>query len=326
MGFLLHGVWTDDSAAPATADGAFVRKDSQFRHWITPDGTPGPSGEGGFKAEAGRYHLHVSLACPWAHRALIFRSLKGLEGMISLSVTHWLMGDQGWSFEPGPGVVKDPILGARHLHELYVAADPRYTGRVTVPLLWDKASGRIVNNESAEIIRMLNGAFDGLGARPGDFYPAALRPEIDALNARIYEAVNNGVYRAGFARSQAAYDAAIAPLFTLLTELEVRLSRSRYLCGSVITEADWRLFTTLIRFDCVYVGHFRCDLRRILDHPHLWGWLRELYQWPGIAGTVDFDHIRRHYYLSHTSLNPGGILPIGQELDFLESHGRELLR
>jgi len=326
MGFLLHGVWTDDSAAPATADGAFIRNESQFRHWITPDGAPGPSGEGGFKAEAGRYHLHVSLACPWAHRALIFQALKGLEGMISLSVTHWLMGDQGWSFEPGPGVVADPILGARHLHELYVKADPLYTGRVTVPLLWDKSSGRIVNNESAEIIRMLNSAFDGLGARAGNFYPAALRPEIDMLNALIYADVNNGVYRAGFARSQAAYDAAIVPLFAALAELETRLTQSRYLCGSVITEADWRLFTTLIRFDRVYVGHFRCDLRRIVDHPNLWGWLRELYQMPGIASTVDFDHIRRHYYLSHKHLNPTKILPVGPELDFRAPHGRERLR
>ena len=326
MGFLLHGVWTDDSAAPATADGAFIRNESQFRHWITPDGAPGPSGEGGFKAEAGRYHLHVSLACPWAHRALIFRALKGLEGMISLSVTHWLMGDQGWSFEPGPGVVADPILRAQYLHELYVKTDPGYTGRVTVPLLWDKVSGRIVNNESAEIIRMLNSAFDGIGARPGDFYPAAQRPEIDALNARIYAAVNNGVYRAGFARSQAAYNEAVIGLFTALAELETRLSRARYLCGPVITEADWRLFTTLIRFDCVYVGHFRCDLRRIVDHPNLWGWLRELYQMPSIAGTVDFDHIRRHYYLSHKSLNPGGILPVGPELDLHALPGREGLR
>jgi len=326
VGFLLHGVWTDDSAAPETAAGSFTRKDSQFRHWITPDGAPGPSGEGGFKAEAGRYHLHVALACPWAHRALIFRSLKGLEDMISLSVTHWLMGDQSWSFEPAPGVVPDPILGAQYLHELYVKADPGYTGRVTVPLLWDKVSGRIVNNESAEIIRMLNSAFDGIGAQPGDLYPVALRPEIDALNARIYAAVNNGVYRAGFARTQAAYDEAVIGLFTALAELETRLSRARYLCGPVITEADWRLFTTLIRFDCVYVGHFRCDLRRILDHPNLWGWLRELYQWPGIAGTVDFDHIRRHYYLSHKHLNPTQILPVGPELDFLAPHGREWLR
>ena len=220
----------------------------------------------------------------------------------------------------------DPILGAHHLHELYVKADPRYTGRVTVPLLWDKSSGRIVNNESAEIIRMLNSAFDGLGARVGDFYPAALRPEIDMLNALIYADINNGVYRAGFARSQAAYDAAIVPLFAALAELETRLTRSRYLCGSVITEADWRLFTTLIRFDRVYVGHFRCDLRRIVDHPNLWGWLREMYQMPGIAGTVDFDHIRRHYYLSHQHLNPTKILPVGPELDFRAPHGRERLR
>ncbi|WPB86748.1 glutathione S-transferase family protein [Sediminicoccus rosea] len=325
MGLLLHGAWTSEEPPPASAGGAFIRRESQFRNWITPDGAPGPGGEGGFAAEAGRYHLYVSLACPWAHRALIFRTLKGLEGMISVSVTHWLMGEQGWGFSPAPGVVPDPVRGAAHLHELYSAAEPSYTGRVTVPVLWDKARGRIVNNESAEIIRMLNSAFDGIGARPGDFYPRALRPEIDALNARIYAAVNNGVYQAGFARSQAAYDAAIGPLFEMLGELEARLSRSRYLLGGQVTEADWRLFTTLVRFDAVYVGHFRCDRRRILDHPNLWGWLRELYQWPGVAATVDFDHIRRHYYLSHRQLNPGGILPVGPELDFTAPHGREAL-
>jgi glutathionyl-hydroquinone reductase len=325
MGVLLNGVWTEESALPATPGGVFLRRESQFRNWITPDGAPGPSGEGGFAAEAGRYHLVISLACPWAHRALIFRALKGLEGMVSLSVTHWLMGAQGWSFAEGPGVVPDPILGAAHLHELYGAAEPRYTGRVTVPILWDKVRGRIVNNESAEIIRMFNSAFDGIGAREGDYYPKALRPEMDALNARIYAAVNNGVYQAGFARSQAAYDAAIGPLFDTLAELEARLGRSRYLLGNQVTEADWRLFTTLIRFDSVYVGHFRCDRRRIVDHPNLWGWLRELYQWPGIAETVDFDHIRRHYYLSHRMLNPGGILPAGPERDFHTPHGRETL-
>jgi putative glutathione S-transferase len=323
MGFLLNGLWTQEDALPATAEGAFIRRESQFRHWITPDGAPGPTGEGGFPAEAGRYHLHVSLACPWAHRALIFRALKGLEGLISVSVTHWLMGEQGWSFADAPGVIPDPIRGAAHLHEIYTASEPGYTGRVTVPVLWDKARGRIVNNESAEIIRMLNSAFDGIGARPGDFYPQALRPEIDALNARIYAAVNNGVYQVGFARSQSAYDAAIGPLFGMLAELDARLARSRYLLGDRLTEADWRLFTTLIRFDAVYVGHFRCDRRRIQDHPHLQGWLRELYQWPGIAGTVDFDHIRRHYYLSHKQLNPSGILPIGPALDLTAPHGRE---
>lgn len=325
MGFLLNGIWTEETALPATPGGAFIRRESQFRNWITPDGAPGPSGEGGFRAEAGRYHLIVSLACPWAHRALIFRALKGLEGMISLSVTHWLMGDQGWGFAPAPGVVADPILGAAHLHEIYRAAEPSYSGRVTVPVLWDKASGRIVNNESAEIIRMLNSAFDGIGAAPGDFHPEPLRPGIDALNARIYAAVNNGVYQVGFARSQAAYDAAIGPLFDMLAELEARLARSRYLMGSQVTEADWRLFTTLIRFDPVYAGHFRCDRRRIQDHPNLQGWLRELYQWPGIAATVDFDHIRRHYYLSHRQLNPSGILPIGPELDLTAPHERDHL-
>ncbi|WP_431302792.1 glutathione S-transferase family protein [Sediminicoccus sp. BL-A-41-H5] len=300
MGFLVNGSWTQDDTAPPPA-GVFIRRDSQFRNWITPDGAPGPSGEGGFRAEAGRYHLIVSLACPWAHRALIFRALKGLTEMISLSVTHWLMGEQGWSFAPAPGVVPAPILGAARLHEIYTAAEPGYSGRVTVPVLWDKARQRIVSNESAEIIRMLNSAFDGIGA------------------------INNGVYQAGFARSQAAHDAAIGPLFDMLAELEARLARSRYLLGAVLTEADWRLFTTLIRFDAVHVGHFRCDRRRILDHPNLSAWLRELYQWPGIAATVAFDHIRRHDYLSHRQLNPSGILPVGPELDLLAPHGRDRL-
>ena len=322
MGLLIEGTWHDEPHDGLTTGGVFIRRDSQFRHWITPDGAPGPVGEGGFPAEAGRYHLYVSLACPWAHRAMIVRSLKGLTGMIGVSVVHWLMGSQGWSFEPGEGVVPDPILGARHLHEVYTATDPAYSGRVTVPVLWDRLRARIVNNESSEIIRMFNSAFDGLDARPLDLYPPELHTEIDAVNARIYETLNNGVYKAGFATSQAAYDAAITPLFDTLEWLEACLGQRRYLCGERLTEADWRLFTTLIRFDPVYVGHFKCDRRRIVDHPNLWGWLRELYQVPGVRETVDFGHIRRHYYESHRNINPSGVAPVGPALDHGAPHGR----
>ena len=241
MGLLVDGVWQDSWYDTGKTGGRFVRQESQLRNWVTPDGSAGPSGEGGFKAEPGRYHLYVSLACPWAHRTLIFRKLKGLEAMISLSVVHWLMGDQGWTFEPGPGVVPDPVNGARYLYEVYTAANPNYTGRVSVPVLWDKAQGVIVNNESAEIIRMFNTAFDGVGAKPDDYYPAELRDEIDALNERIYATVNNGVYRAGFATKQEAYEEAVGPLFETLDWLEARLSGQPYLCGERLTEADWRL-------------------------------------------------------------------------------------
>lgn len=314
MGLLIDGNWQDEPPEGLTTGGVFIRRDSQFRHWVTPDGD--------FPAEAGRYHLYVSLACPWAHRTMIVRSLKGLAGIIGVSVVHWLMGRDGWSFEPGEGVIPDPVLGARHMHEIYTASDSAYSGRATVPVLWDKVRRCIVNNESSEIMRMFNSAFDGLGAHPLDLYPPALRAEIDAVNARIYETLNNGVYKAGFATSQAAYDAAVTPLFETLEWLEARLGRSRYLCGSVITEADWRLFTTLIRFDPVYAGHFKCDRRRIVDHPNLWGWLRELYQWPGLRETVDFGHIRRHYYQSHRNINPSGIVPVGPALDHDAPHGR----
>lgn len=322
MGLLIDGVWHDDDSKLLDAQGRMQRAAAGFRNWITADGSPGPSGEGGFKAEAGRYHLIVARACPWAHRTTILRELKGLQNLISLSVTHWLMAENGWTFAPGPGVTPDPIIGADDLHQIYSAADPAYTGRVTVPVLWDKQRRTIVSNESSEIIRMFNGAFDGLGAAPGDFYPVALRPEIDALNERIYATLNNGVYRAGFAGTQAAYDEAVGPVFDTLDWLESILSRSRYLCGDTLTEADWRLFTTLVRFDAVYVGHFKCNLRRLIDYPALWSYTRALFQMPGIRGTVDFDHIKRHYYQSHRRINPTGIVPKGPILDFEAPPGR----
>ena len=302
-----------------------MRRDSQFRNWITPDGTPGPTGAGGFKAEPGRYHLYVSHACPWAHRTMIFRALKGLEHLISYSATHWLMREHGWTFAPGPGVVPDELNGARYLYEVYLADTPDYSGHATTPVLWDKARGRIVNNESSEIIRMLNSAFDGVGASGPDFYPQPLRPAIDALNARVYDTLNNGVYKAGFATSQAPYEDAARGVFAMLDELEARLQTSRYLFGSAPTEADWRLFTTLIRFDCVYVGHFKCNLRRLVDYPALWAYTRDLFQTPGVAATVRFDHIKRHYYESHLHLNPTGVTPIGPMLDLDRRHGRERL-
>ncbi|MGO4378193.1 glutathione S-transferase family protein [Pseudoduganella sp. RAF19] len=291
--------------------GRFLRPEAQFRNWITRDGAAGPSGEGGFVAEPWRYHLYVSLACPWAHRTLIFRELKGLHEMIGVSIVHWLMPDSGWNFAPGPGVVPDTVNHAGRLADIYRLADPGYEGRFTVPVLWDKHRRTIVNNESSEIIRMLNSAFDGVGALPGDYYPVELREEIDKINARVYETLNNGVYRAGFATTQAAYEEAVFPLFDTLDWLEERLSHQEYLLGARITEADWRLFTTLVRFDAVYNGHFKCNLRRIADYPHLSRYLSQLYAKPGIAGTVDFHHIKHHYYESHRQLNPYGIVPAG---------------
>jgi glutathionyl-hydroquinone reductase len=325
MGLLVDGVWQDQWYDTKSTGGRFVRKDSAFRNWITADGSPGPTGTGGFKAEAGRYHLYVSLACPWAHRTLIMRKLKGLEAMIDVSAVHWRMLDHGWTFEEGPGVIPDTVNRADYLYQVYTAATPDYTGRVTVPVLWDKASGAIVNNESAEIIRMLNLAFDGIGAEPGDYYPRDLRPEIDSLNARIYDAVNNGVYKAGFATAQHAYEEAVRPLFETLDALDERLSSQRYLCGERMTEADIRLFTTLVRFDPVYVGHFKCNLRRIADYPHLSGYLRDLYQTPGIAETVNMHHIKAHYYESHKTINPSGIVPLGPAMDLDAPHGRDAL-
>jgi len=315
MGLLIDGVWHDQWYDTRNTGGRFVRKNSTFRNWVTPDGAAGPTGAGGFRAAPGRYHLYVSLACPWAHRTLIFRRLKGLEKMISVSVVHWRMLEHGWTFEDGPGVVPDPIHGARYLHEVYTAAMPDYSGRVTVPVLLDKESGTIVNNESSEIIRIFNAGFDLVGAASGDYYPEELREEIDALNVRIYDTVNNGVYKAGFATTQHAYEEAIGPLFETLDWLDERLSTRRYLLGERQTEADWRLFTTLLRFDPVYVGHFKCNLRRIADYPNLSGYLRDLYQTPGIAQTVNMRHIKGHYYESHRTLNPTGIVPLGPVLD-----------
>jgi putative glutathione S-transferase len=316
MGLLIDGVWHNQWHDTSKTGGHFVRPQSTFRNWVTPDGAPGPTGRGGFAAEPGRYHLYVSLACPWASRTLIFRMLKGLEGIIGLSVTHWLMGERGWTFESDEGVIEDTVYGKRYLHEIYTQAEPRYSGRVTVPVLWDKHSRTIVNNESSDIIRMLNTAFNDVGATPGDYYPPALRAEIDALNARIYETVNNGVYKAGFATTQDAYNAAVTRLFETLDWLEQQLETSRFLCGDTITEADWRLFTTLVRFDAVYVGHFKCNIRRLIDYPALWDYTRSLYQVPGIAQTVNFAHIKRHYYMSHPTINPSRIVPLGPQLDF----------
>jgi len=322
MGLLVDGVWQDQWYDTRNTGGRFQRSAAGFRNWVTADGSPGPTGRGGFKAEAGRYHLYIARACPWAHRVMIFRALKGLEKMIDYSVVNWLMAENGWTFAPGEGVTEDKINGFEFLHQVYTKADPDYSGRVTVPVLWDKQTGTIVSNESSEIIRMMNSAFDGIGARTGDYYPEALRPEIDALNARIYDTVNNGVYKAGFATSQSAYEEAIHPLFASLDWLEGLLSQQRYLAGDRLTEADWRLFTTLLRFDPVYVGHFKCNLRRLVDYPALWSYTRELYQMDGIRETVDFDHIKRHYYESHKTINPTGIVPLGPILDFDERPDR----
>jgi glutathionyl-hydroquinone reductase len=315
MGLLVNGVWQEHEGDVAK-DGRFERGETSFRNWVTPDGNPGPSGSDGFRASPGRYHLYVSLACPWAHRTLIVRALKGLEVILPVSITHWLMGDQGWTFAPGPGVIPDPLYNSRFVHELYARADNDYTGRASVPVLWDQHTQTIVNNESSEIIRMLGSAFDAVGAKPGDFYPKALREDIDGVNQRIYDTVNNGVYKAGFATTQVAYEEAVGPLFDTLDWLEDRLSRSRYLCGDAFTEADIRLFTTLVRFDPVYHGHFKCNVRRIVDYRNLWAYTRDIFQMPGVAATVDLGHIKRHYYMSHRRINPTGVVPAGPALDF----------
>ncbi|WP_374828217.1 glutathione S-transferase family protein [Mycoplana dimorpha] len=326
MGKLVDGVWHDVWYDTAATKGHFKRAASQFRNRITPDGAPGPSGEGGFKAEADRYHLYVSLACPWAHRTLIFRKLKKLEDLISVSIVDPVMLSKGWEFKTENGGTVDHLFGAETLWQIYVKADPHYSGRVTVPVLWDKKQNRMVSNESAEIIRMFNSAFDQITGSCDDYYPLRLRAEIDALNDHIYDTVNNGVYKAGFATTQDAYEENVLRLFKALDELEERLSQRRYLTGDRITEADWRLFTTLVRFDAVYVGHFKCNIRRIGDYPALSGYLRDLYQVPGIAETVDFHHIKQHYYRSHPTINPTGIVPVGPALDLSAPHGRERLR
>lgn len=321
MGQLIEGIWHDDEALKV-ANGRFQRAETQFRNWITADGSAGPTGSGGFKAEPGRYHLYVSLACPWAHRTLILRRLKRLEDAIGVSVVHWHMGPDGWAFREGPGATGDKLHGLDHLHQVYTRARPDYTGRVSVPVLWDRQTETIVNNESAEIILMLNSAFDRTGADGPDLYPQPLRPAIDAINDRVYNTVNNGVYKAGFARSQEAYDEAVTALFATLDHLEDLLGSQRYLAGDRITLADWRLFTTLARFDPVYVGHFKCNLRRLVEYPNLWAYARELYQAPGVAETVDFHHIKQHYYSSMATVNPTGVVPIGPLIDWSEPHSR----
>jgi putative glutathione S-transferase len=320
MGVLVDGVWQDEKSE--STGGRFVRQPTRFRNWVTADGSPGPTGYGGFAAEPGRYHLYVSLACPWAHRTIIFRKLKQLEDVLSVSVVSPLIGPESWTFNECEGSTGDPVNGARKLADIYLLADPRYSGRVSVPVLWDRKRRTIVNNESAEIIRMFNAAFDAFTDVKTDFYPAALRAEIHRVNERVYENVNNGVYRAGFATTQDAYEEAFRDLFATLDEIETQLGRQRYLAGPTLTEADWRLFTTLIRFDAVYYSHFKCNLRRIVDYPNLSNYLRELYQVPGVAETVSMDQIKWHYYASHRRINPTGIVPLGPQLDFAAPHDR----
>ncbi|AVJ19415.1 glutathione-dependent reductase [Serratia sp. MYb239] len=324
MGQLVDGVWQDVWYDTKSTGGRFKRSTSQFRNWITADGQPGEHGDGGFVAEKDRYHLYVSLACPWAHRTLLMRKLKGLEQIIPVSVVHPLMLENGWTFaDDFPGASGDPLYHADFLYQLYLRADPHYSGRVTVPVLWDKQRQTIVSNESADILRMFNSAFDGVGARAGDYYPAELREKIDRLNGWIYDTVNNGVYKAGFATSQEAYDEAVNGVFTSLERLEQILGQHRYLTGDRLTEADLRLWTTLVRFDPVYVTHFKCDKRRISDYLNLYGFLRDIYQLPGVDATVDMAHIRHHYYRSHATINPYGIISIGPAQDLNEPHGRD---
>jgi glutathionyl-hydroquinone reductase len=311
MGVLVDGQWHDQWINTAATGGRFVRSEAQFRNWITPDGSAGPSGDAGFKAEIGRYHLYIGHACPWAHRTAIFRVIKGLEDKIGLSVVHWFMAEHGWTFEVGDGVIGDSINNSKYAYEIYRAADPGYSGRVTIPILWDKQQQTIVSNESSEIIRMFNSAFDGLGANEGDYYPSEIRAEIDQINARIYDTVNNGVYKCGFATSQQAYNEAVDPLFDTLDWLEGLLADRTYLLGNVVTEADWRLFTTLIRFDPVYVGHFKCNKRRLIDYPNLSRLTRALYEHAGVSATVNMEHIKNHYYASHETINPSRIVPAG---------------
>lgn len=332
MGMLIDGVWHDDDATAReiAASGQFERKESQFRNWVTADGSAGPTGEGGFAAEPGRYHLYLAHTCPWAHRAFLFRAIKGLDGAISVSLAQPLRHPQGWTYEDNPefpDCLPDSVNGFHHLHEAYSASDPGYTGKVTVPTLWDRKQGRIVNNESAEIIRMLNGAFDAFTNKSEDYYPVDLREDIDAINEVVYRTVNNGVYRAGFATTQAAYEEAVTALFATLDVLEERLESQRYLLGDRMTEADWRLWVTLIRFDACYHGAFKCNIRRLADYPNLTGFTRELYQVPGVAETFSFDYAKRNYY-GIERINPNGIVPVGpagQEEFWSMPHGRDHL-
>lgn len=322
MGMLVDGKWLAQGYDTSKTGGRFQRAETTLRNWVTADGSPGPSGAGGFVAEPGRYHLYVSLACPWAHRTLIFRKLKKLENVVSVSVVHHFMGKDGWTFEKGDGGTGDPVNGAALLREIYLKSNPDFTGRVTVPVLWDRKTGRIVSNESSEIIRMFNSAFDRWGDASLDFYPAHLRGAIDKINDPVYRNINNGVYRCGFATSQDAYEDAFDDLFAMLDEVEARLSSHRYLAGDRVTEADWRLFTTLVRFDPVYVGHFKCNRQRIADFPNLSNYARDLYQTPGVAETVDIEHCKKHYYGSHESINPTRIVPKGPVVDYSAPHDR----
>jgi putative glutathione S-transferase len=326
MGLLIDGIWQDKWYDTTKSGGSFERSASQWRDFVTRDGRPASGWERGFEAEAGRYHLYVSWACPWASRTLVFRVLKKLEDVISVSVVHHFMGEHGWTFLKQDGATGDALYGLDYLHQIYTRADPNHSGRVTVPVLWDKKEHTIVNNESSEIIRMLNSEFDESGDASVDLYPKHLRAEIDAINDLVYPAVNNGVYRAGFATTQEAYEDAVEELFAALDEIESRLSLQRYLVGDRLTEADWRLFTTLVRFDPVYNGHFKCNLRRLVDYPNLWNYTRELYQMPSVAGTVNFRHIKAHYYRSHETVNPTRIVPKGPDLDFLAPHDRDRFR
>lgn len=325
MGLLVDGTWHDQWYDTDSSQGRFERSTAQFRNWITATGEAGPSGRGGFKAEPGRYHLYVSLACPWAHRTLIFRKLKGLEEMITVSVVNPLMREHGWTFDPAEGVIEDTLHQSKYVYQLYLRANANYSGRVTVPLLWDKQQDTVVSNESADIIRMFNSAFDQTGAINGNYYPLSIQNEIDKINSVVYEQINNGVYLSGFATTQSAYEEAVYPLFESLDHLEQRLSSSRYLVGNQITEADWRLFTTLVRFDPVYHGHFKCNIRKISDYPNLSEYLRELYQWPGVAETVNLQHIKEHYYRSHTQINPTQVVPVGPDQSFDRPHSRARL-
>ena len=323
MGQLVDGEWHDTWYDTKKSGGRFVRSTSKFRNWITPDGSPGPSGEGGFKAEAGRYHLYVSYACPWAHRTLIFRAIKELEDLITVSVVHPDMLSDGWTLaDDYPGATGDTLYGVPFLRDIYLKADPKISGRVTVPILWDKKTETIVSNESSEIIRMFNSAFNDLTSNTDDYWPQDLHDAIEPVNDRIYDTLNNGVYRSGFATTQDAYDEAVTQLFDTMDWLEDRLSSNRYLMGDRLTEADWRLVPTLFRFDPVYHPHFKCNRKRLIDYPNLWAYARELYQWPGVADTVNFDHIVRHYHYSHDSINPHRIIPINPILDWNAPHGR----
>ena len=317
MGLLVEGKWVDQWYDTKSTGGKFVRTVTQFRNWITPDGQAGPTGHGGFKAESGRYHLYISLACPWASRTLIMRKLKGLENHISISIVHPLMLENGWTFSDGPDVIKDSLFKSDYLYQVYLKADPNYSGRVTVPVLWDKQTNTIVNNESAEIMRMFNTAFNNITGNYDDYYPEHLQSEIDAMNDFVYPNINNGVYKVGFSTNQAVYEKEVTKLFAALDKLEEQLANQQFLVGNQLTEADIRLFTTLVRFDAVYFGHFKCNIKALVDYPNLWDYTKRLYNHAGIAKTVDFDHIKQHYYGSHKTINPTGIVPVGPDLDWV---------